>query len=92
MDSGYVMIDCGGLELTSQTVQVIDGLYQRCKAAYKSSKTCYAHNCLWEEVPVTPIPVFLVKRSSGNYIAMASTLQVEVDATDGVTITNMLAQ
>ena len=90
-NGGYIMIDCTGIELTTQTKQTITGIYDRMKAAVNSGKPIFAINITFEDVYMSPISVMVTQRPSGNYIATASTLQIEVDEDDGVTVINMLS-
>lgn len=90
--NGYVIIDCKGLELTSQTKQTITGIYNRVRDAYNTGKPCICYNCLWEDDVMSPFNVMINPRSSGNYIATASTLQIEIDDEDGIEITNMISE
>lgn len=91
MKGGYILLDCRGLELTSPVKLTKTGIYKKVKDAYESGKPVYAVNCLWEGDPMSPISVMITKRSSGNYIATASTLQIVIDENNGVEIINMLA-
>ena len=85
------MIDCKGLELTSETKQTITGIFNRIKEALGTGKPCIVYNTKWDSYPMSPISVMINERPSGHYIATASTLQMEVDNEDGVEIINMLA-
>lgn len=89
--NGYIRIDCKGLELTSDTKQTITGIFNRVKEAYNADKPCVAYNTKWDNYKMSPIYVMINERPSGKYIATASTLQLEIDSEDGVTITNMLS-
>ena len=91
MNGGYVMIDCGGLELTSQDSQNIPGIYDAVKAAVKANKPIMAYNCEWEDDVMTPMNVMITPRSSGNYIATASILQLEIEPDDDVTISSLVS-
>lgn len=91
MVGGYAMIDCKGLELTSESSQTITGLYRSVQEAVKSNKPVYAYNCEWEDDIMTPVSVMITPRSNNTYIATASTLQIVVAPDDSVTIINMLA-
>lgn len=91
MNGGYVMVDCTGIELTSVVKQTITGIYNQVKRAVATNKPIFAVNCTWEQDVMTPIQVMVTPRSSGNYIATASTLQLEIDESDGVTIINMIS-
>lgn len=88
--NGYVIIDCEGLELTDSTKQTLAGIFARVTEAYKTGKPCIAYNCTWDNYKISPISVMVNPRPSGNYIATASTLQLEIDPQDGVTVINML--
>lgn len=88
--NGYVIIDCEGLELTDSTKQTLTGIFSRVTEAYNTGKPCIAYNCAWDSYKISPISVMVNPRPSGNYIATASTLQLEIDPQDGVTVINML--
>ena len=88
--SGYVMVDCGGMNLLADSAQTIAGLYARCTEAYASGKQILAYNANYgENVPMTPIPVFGIIEA-GVYILTASSLQIRVTSADSVTITSLL--
>ena len=42
MKGGYILVDCGGLELNDSSSQSITGLYKRAQAALKSGKPVLA--------------------------------------------------
>lgn len=88
--NGYIIIDCEGLELTDSTKQTLTGIFARVTEAYNTGKPCIAYNCTWDNYKISPISVMINPRPSGNYIATASTLQIEIDPQDGVTVINML--
>ena len=88
---GYSMIDCTGLELTSESKLTISGIYNKVKTAYGANKPVYACNCTFGDKLATPLNV-LVNPSPDDatkYVCTAATLQLTVDSSDGVTITNM---
>ena len=91
MKGGYLNIDCTGVELTTETVQTVAGIYDRIVSAVKANKPIFAYNCTWENDIMTPIAIMVTPRSSGNYIATASTLQLEIAPDNTVTVINMLA-
>lgn len=90
MKGGYVMIDCGGLELTSQSEQTVDGIYDQVKEAHEADKFCLACNCEWYDVPMTPVPVMITKLANGTYTATASILQIVIAEDDGITINSLV--
>ena len=84
-------VDCKGIELTSQTKQTVPGLHKAVKAAYETGNPVIAKGLLWEGDPFSPVCVGITYRSSGNYICTFSTLQIEIEPDDDVTVINMLA-
>ena len=87
---GYFLIDCKGLNLLSETEQTISGITKECEKARVLDKPCYATNCKWGSEPITPIAV-LITKAEGHITATASTLQLVIDNTDGVTINNLVS-
>lgn len=85
-NNGYVVVDCGGLNLLADSSQTITGLYNRCKDAINSNKPIIASNCNYgANTPVTPINVFAITEGT-TFIFTASILQIRVASTDVVTI------
>lgn len=90
MQSGYAMVDCGGLDLTSDSTQTINGLYARMKTAIKSGKPLIAYNCVWgsnNNQPLTPIHFFAQEWSSTLIVGTASILNITCTNEDVVTVT-----
>ena len=89
MEFGYIMIDCGGLDLTSESSQTITGLYAQLTEARATNKMIVACNMVWGDIgEVPPIPVILTAPDASTYVCAASTLQIHVTAADVVTIEN----
>lgn len=88
MKGGYVLINCGGLNLLSESAQTITGLFNTVKAAYGKNKVVVAENVKWGTTPMSPIPVF-VNDLDGVLVCTASTLQIRIASNDSVTIYNM---
>lgn len=89
---GYIMIDCGGLNLLASEPQTITGLYAKVKKAHELNKPIYAVNCVYGSgVKMSPIHVFTINES-GTIILTASILQVSVTSNDSVTITNLITE
>lgn len=91
MKGGYVLVNCGGLDLTSESTQTISGLYNRVKSAFATGKAIIAENIIWgTDGAISPIACFAIDMGStyGIYIT-ASTLQIRVSPADVVTIVNM---
>lgn len=93
MNGGYVMLDCTGLDLTKgSNEQTINGIFARVKEAEKTGKPIFANNAVWgDNGKMSPIQIFTMDSSSTLVICTASTLQINVNSTDVVTITNMIS-
>lgn len=90
MTNGYVLVDCKGLNLLSETSQTISGLYKASKAAFNTGKPIYAINCVYGTgVAASPIQVMGIIED-GVYIFTNSILQIRVANTDAVTITSLI--
>lgn len=90
MESGYIMIDCGGMDLTSGSSQTITGLYARLTEARATDKMVIACNMVWgDSGKVSPTPVIMTAPYENTYVCAASTLQIYITSADVVTIENM---
>ena len=88
---GYIMVDCGGLDLNDSTEQEIVGLYNRAKEAIATGKPCYAVNCVMSDMPCTPVSVVAWDQGADGIIATGHVLRITIAADDGVTVTNLVA-
>ena len=91
MKGGYVLVDCKGLDLTSEDTQTFTGLYAKIKKAMATGKLIIAENMVWgSDGTISPVHVFAIDMGStyGIYCT-ASTLQIRVSPADVVTIVNM---
>lgn len=89
---GYTMIDCTGISLSTETKQTVSGIYAKVKKAYNAGKAVFAQGCTFANLATTPIQVMInpnPAEGSTDFICTASTLQLWVDASDGVTVVNM---
>lgn len=90
MTNGYVMVDCNGLNLLSESKVTINGIFDACKAAFESGKPIIATNCVYGEgFNMSPISVMAIYQSD-KYCLSASILQIWVDEDDGCTIVSLL--
>ena len=88
--TGYVVVDCTGINLLADSKVTVSGIYAKCKAAFESGKPMFACNCEYGEgVPMTPVQVMAIIEA-GVYVMTASILQIRVDSDDGVTIVSLL--
>lgn len=92
-NGGYVLIDCGGVNLLGgSTPQDKSGvkLWEQIDAAFKSGKTAVACNMVYGVgSPVTPVPV-MIKEEGDSYCCTASILQVWVTKASSVTVVSLL--
>lgn len=87
--TGYIMIDCTGLNLLAAESQTVSGLYAKCVEALETGKPCIACNMIYGEgVSMSPVSVFGIYEDD-NIIFTASVLQIIVTPEDGVTIINL---
>lgn len=90
-NSGYIMVDCGGLDLNDSTEQEIVGLYARAKAALATGKPCFATNCVMSDMPCSPVSVAAWDQGTDGIIATGHVFRVAIASDDGVTVTNLIA-
>jgi len=90
-NSGYIFVDCGGLELNDSTTQSITGLYKRAQAALKTGKPVFAVNCLMNDGYCTPVSVAAWQENSTTIIATGHVFRVTIESDDDVTVTNLVA-
>lgn len=88
--NGYIMVDCGELELNSAEKQTIDGIHDRAIAALETGKPVYAVNCLMSGNPCSPVCV-AAWEEDGTIIATGHVFRVSIGSDDGVTVTNLVA-
>lgn len=87
---GYTQIDCSGIELNKSEKQTISGIYNKVKKAYKANKQVIACNLTFASGHCTPVGILLNPNpGTTGYVGTASTLQLYIDADDGVTVVNM---
>ena len=88
---GYIMVDCGELDLNVSTEQEIVGLYRRAKEAIATGKPCYAVNCVMSGMPCSPVSVVAWDQGDDGIIVTGHVLRIAIAADDGVTVTNLVA-
>lgn len=86
---GYVLVDCGGLNLLSESSQTITGLYKQCQDALATKKPILAVNCNWGTIPVSPISVIGIQLEEDTITFTSATLQIVVGDDNGVIINNL---
>ena len=90
-NSGYLLFDCGGLDLNDFTEQTITGIYNRAKAALESGKAVFATNCVMSDMPCSPCAVIAWDHGNDGIIATGHTLRIVIAKDDGVTVTNLVS-
>lgn len=89
--SGYILFDCGGLDLNDSTKQTITGIYNRAKEALVPDKLVIATNCVMSDMPCTPCAVIAWDQGNDGIIATGHTLRIVIAKDDGVTVTNLIS-
>lgn len=89
-NSGYVMVDCSGLDLNDSTTQSITGLYKRAREAIDSGKPCYACGCDMSGMPCTPVSVVAWVEGE-NVVVTGHVLRITIEKDDDVTVVNLVA-
>lgn len=90
-NSGYILFDCGGLDLNDSTEQTITGIYDRAVEALKPGKLVLATNCVMSDMPCTPCAVIAWDQGNDGIIATGHTLRITIAKDDGVTVTNLIS-
>ena len=91
LKGGYILMDCGGLELNESTTQSITGFYKRAKKALDSGKPVYACNCQMNDGPTTPVSVVAWQEDEHTIIATGHVLRIVIEDDDDVTVINLVA-
>lgn len=89
--SGYILFDCGGLDLNDSTEQEIEGIYDRAKEALATGKLVVATNCVMSDMPCSPCAVIAWDQGDDGIIATGHTLRIVIAEDDGVTVTNLVS-
>lgn len=88
--TGYIIIDCTGIDMLSEDSQSLTGLYARVQEAINTGKPIYATNLTWgDQGTMSPIEIFTVQ-FDGYVVCTASTIQIIVGIDDSVTINNLI--
>ena len=86
MNGGYIILDCGTLDLAEESKQTISGLSAKLDGAIKSEKPIYAIIG-----GTSPISVYTQAGSvEGTTDIIFGTTIITVDAEDGATVTSVI--
>ena len=91
LKGGYILMDCGGLELNDSSSQNISGFYARAKKALDSGKPVYACNCVMNDGYCTPVSVAAWQEDAHTIVATGHVLRIVIEDDDDVTVTNLVA-
>ena len=89
--TGYITVDCDGLELNTASSQTKTGIYARAKAAIATGKPAYAVNCKMNSGVCSPVSVAAWEENSTTIIATGHVFRVTITNQDAVTVTNLVA-
>lgn len=91
MVSGYTIIDCKGLDLTSAEEQTRTGIYAQLKTAMIIGKPLIGINCTWGSgKPLTPIHFFANQYAENLIVCTSSILNINVTSADKITVQNLV--
>ena len=88
--TGYVMVDCTGINLNTSSEQTVSGIYKKSLAAIESGKPALACNCNMSGAPCTPCSVIAWMEGT-TIIATGHVLRLTITSEDDVTGTNHAA-
>lgn len=91
VNSGYLLFDCGGLDLNDSTEQTITGIYNRAKDALATGKPVFATNCVMSDMPCSPCSVIAWDQGNDGIIATGHVLRIVIAKDDGVTVISLVS-
>ena len=91
MISGYVMIDFGGLELTSESKVTISGIADQVTKALATGKPVIAGNLKYNAKSCCPVSalVSVDSTTATSFDVIVSLLKIVVDKDNGCTISSL---
>lgn len=91
LKGGYAMIDCKGLKLTETDPQEIGGVWEIAKKALESGKPIIAHNCVYNDAPVSPVTCFGWYIDTDEIVIVGATLHIHVKDDDTATVIDVVS-
>lgn len=92
MNSGYYMLDGGGIDLSSASEQTIAGSWNRAVTALATNKPIYAYNTVYGEGnALSPVPVFGWYLSATAIVLVGATLHITVTNQNKCTVQDVAA-
>lgn len=87
MKGGYLMVDCEGLDLTSDTKVTKTGFWNKAVKAIAGDKPIVAYNCVYGTgKPVSPVTCFGWYLNATTIVIVGATLHIIIDSDDGVIV------
>ena len=83
--TGYVVVDCTGIDLAAEEKVTIDGIFAAFTDAVNCGKPIFAENIVGDDDAFSPANV-VVYPSSGDYVFALGGATITIDNEDGVTI------
>ena len=92
MKGGYLLVDCEGLDLTSDTKVTKTGFWKKAQAALAADKPLVFQNCIYGTgKPVSPVTGFGWYLSATSIVMVGATLHIIIDSEDGVIVQDVAA-
>lgn len=88
-NTGYVLVDSTGLDISDSSAQTVDGLYTSLKTAYHTGKMVILTNAKNGATPLSPCPAVLAEASESMTVTLI-TFSAVVTADDEVTPVNSI--
>lgn len=90
---GYILLDGGGIDLSTSDPQTITGSWDRTVTAIKTGKPIWAFNTKYGSgKPLTPVPVFAWYLSSTSAVIVGATLHIQVSNDDSCVVQDVAPQ
>ena len=87
MIGGYVMVDCEGLDLTSDTSVTKTGFWNKAKRVLAQECPIVAYNCVYGSgKPVTPVTCFGWYIAEDTIVIVGATLHIIIKDDDSVVV------
>lgn len=89
MNGGYYMVDCTGLELASNEVQTMPGIWGDAVDAIESGKPIIAHGCTYDDAEVSPVTAFGWYIHSDEIVIVGATLHIHIKDDDTAVVVDV---
>lgn len=86
MKGGYINVDCTGLDMSKDTKQTINGIWDKAVDAMKINKPIMAYGCTYGDAVLSPVPVFGWYIATDEIVIVGATLHAHIKDDDSVTV------